>query len=48
MEKRQLVSMIHFLVKREDELTNKARVEPNLFWYEYLSLHKRALQRGNR
>ena len=29
MEKDQLISMIHFLVKREDEPTNEARVEPN-------------------
>ena len=31
MEKDQLISMIHFLVKREDEPTNETRAEPNLF-----------------
>ena len=29
MEKDQLISMIHFLVKREDEPTNEARIETN-------------------
>ena len=31
MEKDQLISMIHFLVKREDEPTNEASVESNSF-----------------
>ena len=31
MEKDQLISMIHFLVKREDEPTNEARADLNLF-----------------
>ena len=31
MEKDQLISMIHFLVKREDEPTNEASAEPNSF-----------------
>lgn len=31
MEKDQLISMIHFLVKREDEPTNETSAEPNTF-----------------
>ena len=31
MEKDQLISMIHFLVKREDEPTNETRAESNSF-----------------
>ena len=31
MEKDQLISMIHFLVKREDEPTNEKSAEPNSF-----------------
>ena len=31
MENDQLISMIHFLVKREDEPTNEASVESNSF-----------------
>ena len=42
MEKDQLISMIHFLVKREDEPTNEARVEPNSFGL-YLARRRKSI-----
>ena len=42
MEKDQLISMIHFLVKREDEPTNEARVESNTFGL-YLARRRKSI-----
>ena len=42
MEKDQLISMIHFLVKREDEPTNEASVEPNSFGL-YLARRRKSI-----
>ena len=42
MEKDQLISMIHFLVKREDDPTNEARVEPNSFGI-YLARRRKSI-----
>lgn len=42
MEKEQLISMLHFLVKREDEQTNEARVEPNSFGL-YLARRRKSI-----
>ena len=42
MEKDQLISMIHFLVKREDDTTNEARVEPNSFGL-YLARRRKSI-----
>ena len=46
MEKDQLISMIHFLVKREDEPTNEARVEPNSFELYLARRRKNIIQRA--
>ena len=46
MEKDQLISMIHFLVKREDEPTNEARVEPNSFGLYLARRRKNIIQRA--
>ena len=46
MEKDQLISMIHFLVKREDEPTNEARVEPNSFGLCLARRRKNVIQRA--
>ena len=42
MEKDQLISMIHFLVRREDEPTNEARVESNTFGL-YLARRRKSI-----
>ena len=42
MEKDQLISMIHFLLKREDEPTNEASVEPNSFGL-YLARRRKSI-----
>ncbi len=44
MEKGQLISMIHFLVKREEEPTLEARVESNLFGLYLARRRKRKSQ----
>jgi septal ring factor EnvC (AmiA/AmiB activator) len=46
MEKDQLISMIHFLVKREDETTNEVRVEPNPFGLYLTRRRKIIIQRA--
>ena len=46
MEKDQLISMIHFLVKREDEPTNEARVESNSFGLYLARRRKNVIQRA--
>ena len=46
MEKDQLISMIHFLVKREDEPTNEARVEPISFGLYLVRRRKSIVQRA--
>ena len=46
MEKDQLLSMIHFLVKREDEPTKEARVEPNTFEQYLARRRKNIIQRA--
>jgi len=46
MEKDQLISMIHFLVKREDEPTNEASAEPNSFELCIARRRKNIIQRA--
>ena len=46
MEKDQLISMIHFLVKREDGPTNEARVELNSFELNFARRRKNIIQRA--
>ena len=46
MEKDQLISMIHFLVKREDEPTNEVRVESNSFELYLARRRKNIIQRA--
>ena len=46
MEKDQLISMIHFLVKREDEPTNEASVESNSFELCIARRRKNIIQRA--
>ena len=46
MEKDQLISMIHFLVKRGDERTNEAREEPNSFGLYHARRRKSIAQRA--
>ena len=46
MEKDQLISMIHFLVKREDEPTKEASAEPNSFELCIARRRKNIIQRA--
>ncbi len=46
MEKDQLISMIHFLVKREEEPTNETRVESNSFELYLVRRRKSITQRA--
>ena len=46
MEKDQLISMIHFLVKREDEPTNETSAEPNSFELCLVRRRKNIIQRA--
>lgn len=46
MEKDQLISMIHILVKREDEPTNEASAEPNSFELCIARRRKNIIQRA--